>query len=116
MGSMSPVKRTPLTDPKTARTRASVPPRRTRQRSPEKTRNQKSRSRKDSITEMTVMLSFLLLLFWFLVFSGLRWRVRLGGTLALVLAVLGSVKGVRFTGDMEPIFQFRWERTHDEIL
>src|SRR5216684_2220918 len=67
-------------------------------------------------TEMTVMLSFLLLLFWFLVFSGLRWRVRLGGTLALVLAVLGSVKGVRFTGDMEPIFQFRWERTHDEIL
>src|SRR5260370_23997595 len=73
------------------------------------------RENRVSFTVMTLMLSLVLLVFWFLMWSGFRWWLRLGGTLALAAAILGSVKSVRFTGDMEPIFQFRWDRTHDEI-
>src|SRR5260370_38239707 len=57
MGSMSPVKRTLLTDASIAAARARVPPRRSHQRKPDHIRNQKTRSTKESIRVITVKLT-----------------------------------------------------------
>src|SRR5262245_58922325 len=65
-------------------------------------------------------LTLLLLGFWFLFFSGLRWWVRLGIPV-LVRAgffgfMSGAVKRVAFSGDMVPHFHFNWEKSHEDIL
>ena len=62
-------------------------------------------------TVLVLMLSFLLMLLWLLLFSRLRWKVRLlaFGTAVLILflsTVLFRVKG--FSGDLVPLLEWRW--------
>ena len=62
-------------------------------------------------TVLVLMLSFLLMLLWLLLFSRLRWKVRLlaFGTIVLMLflsAALFRVKG--FSGDLVPLLEWRW--------
>jgi outer membrane protein assembly factor BamB len=65
------------------------------------------------------MLSVLLLGFWLLFLS--RWPrwVRLTPVVLLLTgagALAASLREVHFTGDMMPVFSFRWEPTDDELL
>jgi outer membrane protein assembly factor BamB len=63
-------------------------------------------------TMFTAVITSALLLLWFIFCSGVRWILRLAVVLIVALAVggtLASVRDVRFTGDMFPILQFRWE-------
>ena len=62
-------------------------------------------------TLLVSMLSFLLMLLWLLLFSRLRWKVRLlaFGTIVLILlfsTALLRVKG--FSGDLVPLLEWRW--------
>lgn len=67
-------------------------------------------------TVMTAALASVLLLGWFLVFSGFAWMIRIAGVLLVVALGFGTVRGVRFSGDMVPSPLFRWEMTPDEAL
>ena len=62
-------------------------------------------------TQAAILVATLLLLVWLLFFSHATWRLRIGvlliGALGLV-ALVGSVRDVRFTGDMRPILIWRW--------
>lgn len=56
---------------------------------------------------------------WFFGMSGASRRARLLGMASLVLlavGVAGSVRRVEFTGDMIPLFDFRWSAERSEIL
>jgi outer membrane protein assembly factor BamB len=67
----------------------------------------------------TVLISSALLLLWLLLFSGLRWVLRLAILFVVALAVggtLASVRDVKFSGDMFPTLEFFWEPTHEDIL
>jgi outer membrane protein assembly factor BamB len=63
---------------------------------------------------LACILTGLLLVGWFALFSGLRWWVRWG--LPLALAVVGvtflwaTVDEVQFSGDMVPLLHFVWQR------
>ena len=62
-------------------------------------------------TVLVLMLAFLLMLLWLLLFSRLRWKVRLltFGTIVLMLLLstaLFRVKG--FSGDLMPLLEWRW--------
>jgi outer membrane protein assembly factor BamB len=63
--------------------------------------------------------ALLLLALWLLFLSRFPGRVRLG-LLALLVgggaALAGSVREVRFSGDMVPAFTFRWEKSADDLL
>ncbi len=53
-----------------------------------------------------------LLLVWWLFFSRLRWKTRLvwaGGTVAAILLLVSLVKIRGVTGDLFPIFEWRWK-------
>lgn len=67
-------------------------------------------------TMISVEIAALLLLLWFVGFSGYSWLVRLGTIAALVLGALAFVREVQFTGDMVPIVHFRWNPSRDEVL
>src|SRR5260370_13568943 len=64
-------------------------------------------------TVLVVLLIILLMGIWLIGFSGYSWFRRLGlffvplGTLAAASGAL--VQEVRFTGDMTPVFHFRWQ-------
>jgi outer membrane protein assembly factor BamB len=63
--------------------------------------------------------AFLAVAFWFLLLAGLPGRVRLAGAALLVGAVallVGSVRRVEFSGDMEPTFDFRWSPDRMAVL
>ena len=71
------------------------------------------------LTFLGGFLIVVVLLVWFLFFSGYRVRTRLG-VLAGLFATIG-VLGVLFrvdhvSGDLDPIFAFRWAPPHDELL
>ncbi|HEV3204985.1 MAG TPA: PQQ-binding-like beta-propeller repeat protein [Gemmataceae bacterium] len=66
-------------------------------------------------TLIIVTLTLLVLFVWGLAFSRYRWFILVAGIL-IIGAVLGSVRHVRFTGDMIPIVQFRWDKTADDLL
>jgi outer membrane protein assembly factor BamB len=60
----------------------------------------------------TLVFAFLLLLAWWLFFSRLRWTVRLGvfgGVLGLVGLAVALFRFHGVTGDMLPVFQWRWQ-------
>ena len=62
-------------------------------------------------TVLVLVFSFLLMLLWLLLFSRLRWKVRLltFGAIALILFLsiaLLRVKG--FSGDLVPLLEWRW--------
>jgi outer membrane protein assembly factor BamB len=69
---------------------------------------------------LTGVLTLLLLGLWLLFFSGLRWWVRLGIPVLVIVGLIGfiggAVKRVSFTGNMVPHFHFRWEKSHEDIL
>src|SRR5438093_962943 len=66
-------------------------------------------------TSFTLMLTFLFLAAWLLFFSGLRWALRFGILLSILVAVWAAVRDVKFTGDMVPVVRFRWDPTRDAI-
>jgi len=62
-------------------------------------------------TAFVLVIASLLLLLWLLVFSRLRWRIRLIGLasfLAVILLVSMSFRIRGFTGDVVPILEWRW--------
>jgi outer membrane protein assembly factor BamB len=69
--------------------------------------------------DVLVILLWLLAL-WLLAFSGYPWRKRLGvfviSLLVTVAAGWACIRGVSFTGNVEPIIIFRWERNPDRVL
>jgi outer membrane protein assembly factor BamB len=65
---------------------------------------------------MATMLASLLLLGWWLVFSGVRWWIRLPVAVLVVAAGPILVRAVDFTGDMVPIFHWRWSESPDDVL
>lgn len=61
----------------------------------------------------------LIMLFWILCVSRLKWMAAIPLALLIVLpagALLGSIRKVDFTGDMFPVLRFRWEPTDLERL
>ena len=67
----------------------------------------------------TVLISSALLLLWFVLFSGIRWVLRLAVVLviaALTGGAVASVRNVGFSGDMLPILEFRWQRPPQDVL
>ncbi len=69
--------------------------------------------------QMVTMISLLVLGAWFLFFSGYSMKRRfsaVGLGLAVVAGFIALVQKVEFDGQMSPIVQYRWERTHDEAL
>ncbi len=56
---------------------------------------------------------------WWFFFSGLSWKSRIGGGLAIIalFAVVsaGAVQRVEFTGDMRPRFRWRWQPNPKEL-
>jgi outer membrane protein assembly factor BamB len=60
-------------------------------------------------TNATILLGVLLLSAWLLFLSGWRLWQRLGILVCAACVILGAVKRVSFTGDMAPIFHYRWE-------
>jgi outer membrane protein assembly factor BamB len=74
------------------------------------------RANRVSFTMMTVMLSSIFLLLWFLFFSSVRWWLRIACTLSVVGALVASIRNVTFSGDTVPIVHFRWDPTNDDIL
>jgi outer membrane protein assembly factor BamB len=67
----------------------------------------------------TTIIASGLLLIWFILFSGLRWYLRLAVVLVVVLVGYGagaSVRKVTFSGDMFPTMEFFWDPTHEKLL
>ena len=63
-------------------------------------------------TAIVGLLTLFLLLVWCLFLSRLRWRVRLGvfgGVVGLILLAMALFRFHGVTGDLVPIFQWRWE-------
>jgi outer membrane protein assembly factor BamB len=65
---------------------------------------------------MVVPVTVLLLTFWLLLLSGMRWWLRLGILAAAVGLVFLTIREVEFEGDMVPIVHYRWERRNDLLL
>jgi outer membrane protein assembly factor BamB len=60
---------------------------------------------------MAFMLCVFLMLVWFFGFSGFRWYTRIIGLIMLIsiaTVAVASVRKVEFTGEMKPIFVYRW--------
>ena len=71
------------------------------------------------VTVAMGLVTALVIVLWLLCFSPFRWRVALplsGAVLVPLGALLGSVRQVDFTGDMQPVLRFRWEPTQEERL
>jgi outer membrane protein assembly factor BamB len=62
------------------------------------------------------LLAGLVLLGWWLLFSGVAWKLRLAVPACAVLFFMVAIRDVQFTGDMVPIVSFRWNKTPDEAL
>ena len=70
-------------------------------------------------TVASLLFFYLLFSLWLFIFSGYTWKRRWATFLLIPLAVLGLFVGliqrVNFTGDMTPIFHFRWEPSQSGI-
>lgn len=75
-----------------------------------------ARERRVTYTAITLFAGTAGLLAWMLVSSGWPWSRRLILLALLVGGALGSIRNVKFTGDMVPIVTFRWDATHDEVV
>ncbi len=70
-------------------------------------------------TTEVFLIVLLLLLLWCALFSRLRWRIRLltlGAVAGVVLALAASVRIRGVTGDLLPIFEWRWQRDQSAEL
>ncbi len=73
----------------------------------------RQRQDRNIATAIIGIITLLLLLLWCLFLSRLRWRIRLGvfaGVLGLILLAMALFRFHGVTGDLVPIFQWRWER------
>jgi outer membrane protein assembly factor BamB len=60
---------------------------------------------------VAIAIGVVLVLFWLLFFSRMRWRVRLAGTVGMVAAIAGIASLFRFegvSGDLVPLFSLKW--------
>jgi outer membrane protein assembly factor BamB len=67
----------------------------------------------------SIMLAPLLLLVWFLGFSGFGRSVKLGGVALVALALVAGfslIRQVEFSGKMRPLVYFRWEKLPQDNL
>ena len=60
-------------------------------------------------TNLTILVGVLLLAAWLIFLSGWRLWQRMGVLVCAACVIMGAVKKVSFTGDMAPIFHYRWE-------
>jgi outer membrane protein assembly factor BamB len=75
------------------------------------------RAIRTSALEALTLLFIVLLALWFLAFSGVRWWLRLSVLALLVALPCGSIDGIsHFSGNMVPIFHFRWQQSRDAAL
>ena len=66
---------------------------------------------------IVAIISLFLILCWLLIFSRLKWRIRIISLGAIILVILLSITFFRirgFTGDLVPILEWRWTRTLSE--
>jgi outer membrane protein assembly factor BamB len=63
-----------------------------------------------------VFLALMLLLAWLLVFSGLRWWLRLAIPVVAAAAFAAVVRDWSCTGDMLPLFHFRWQPSSSDAV
>lgn len=66
-------------------------------------------------TWVATVLTLLLLLGWFVLLSGLTWRLRLGILLLVGGAAWPFLHRMTFDGDMAPIFHLPWGSTADDV-
>ena len=69
--------------------------------------------------QFLTFVAILALAAWFLFFSGLGRRVRLGGVLVVLLALgaaFATIRTIEFDGDFGMTARWRWEPTGDELL
>jgi outer membrane protein assembly factor BamB len=67
--------------------------------------------------EALTILFVALFLLWFLLFSGFRWWVRLGVVAVLVALPFGLIDGwEHVSGNIVPIFHYRWQPTREQAL
>ena len=72
----------------------------------------RQRQDRNIATALVGIITVLLLLLWCLFLSRLRWKVRLGvlgGVLGVILLVMALFRFHGVTGDLVPVFQWRWE-------
>jgi outer membrane protein assembly factor BamB len=62
------------------------------------------------------LLTVLTVACWFLFVPWLFWYLRLALLLLLAAAVPASIREMHFTGDFEPVVQWRWEPLPDDVL
>ncbi len=65
-------------------------------------------------TSFVAVLALLLILGWLLLFSRLKWRIRLVSLAIFVVAISLSIASFRmrgFSGDLVPILEWRWSKT-----
>ncbi|MDE0504826.1 MAG: hypothetical protein OXI86_12165, partial [Candidatus Poribacteria bacterium] len=63
---------------------------------------------------LLAIISLFLIICWLLIFSRLKWRIRIIALGGIALAILLSIALVRvrgFTGDLVPILDWRWSKT-----
>jgi outer membrane protein assembly factor BamB len=73
----------------------------------------RQRQDRNIATAIIGLITLFLLLLWCLFLSRLRWRIRLGvlgGVVGLILLVMALFRFHGVTGDLLPVFQWRWER------
>ncbi len=73
----------------------------------------RQRQDRNIATAIIGIVTLLLLLIWWLFLSRLRWRIRLGvfgAVLGLILLAMALFRFHGVTGDLVPVFQWRWQR------
>jgi outer membrane protein assembly factor BamB len=75
-----------------------------------------SRADRIGFTSLVAVTLTLLLVLWFLCLGSYRFWFRLLLVMALFAFAIGSIRSIHFSGDMEPIVQFRWSPSSDDIL
>src|SRR5205823_12815104 len=62
--------------------------------------------------QLSIMLALVIIPIWFLFFSGLSWVAKANGVASVILlgiVTVACVRRVEFTGDLRPVFIFRWQ-------
>jgi len=65
---------------------------------------------------MAIQATILLLALWLIIFSGLRWFVRVGVLLLAGAACFVAYRNVQFDGDVVPFFTLKTRSAHDALL
>lgn len=74
------------------------------------------RSKRIIGVESTLLLVTIALAGWFLLLSWSHWYIRLAVLIGIALIAAASIRELHFNGDMEPVVQWRWSPTADDLL